>query len=360
MKRVLLIIICLFYILGKSQIDTNFLYNDWYLVKLEMRDGSKPFLSYKNSDSNYNFVIEHNNKYAMCNTESLFYYKVEPYISFRLTNNKMITSLESSLNIESLNQDSLILSQNILGQEKKDLLKFYLIRKDIIYNKELKKNINKDTLYANNILAPKYLDRLSYRTIKDLTYKKNTKPEKKPTYRFNGYIILDNLNKSSKVFLKEYKKDSIELITQKIKPLEKFENWDTSHLMNFKVIKIPFNFISYNNIKKTTQSLGEVFQLFSLEYQENSYGPSIEEIRKSYEYYTKGVSYYQAQNLEKAAEYFELSFKENKHNLDAYYNYSAIKFENKQIEEACKIWEFLKNEGQKEAEKFYNEKCIKK
>jgi len=120
-----------------------------------------------------------------------------------LKNNELITSPGSSLLIEKLTADSLILSQKIENMEEMDLLKYHLIPFNKVLSDRAEIFKEKDTLIANPILGPSFRKNLSIRTIKNIT---STNPYlKNPIldYRFNGFILIDLQNRKITITLKD-------------------------------------------------------------------------------------------------------------------------------------------------------------
>ncbi|KPH14575.1 lipopolysaccharide assembly protein LapB [Chryseobacterium sp. ERMR1:04] len=327
---------------------------------MEMKDGSKPFLLKNIPDKNYNIIIE-KNSYSLVNDYTLFdtQRSLKFNTHYTLVKNILVTSSESSLTIEKLDKDSLILSQNIKGFEAKDLHKYFYVRKDILLQNL--ENNKKDTLVATSVSGPRPKFSITKRHLKDLTRQKPLPlTERSMNYRFNGNIYINLQSNSISIELKDYEKSFINNIEKKYKELTKLSNWNLSSVKRFKIIKIPFAFESYYELSDEVESYGEVYHFYSTDF--NSFldnSPSREQLANSNSFFKKGVEEYQKNNLELAVDLFEKAYKVNPHNLDAYYNSASISFAIGKTEKACKILEYLKLEGQKTAENDYNSKCQK-
>ncbi|MCS3528712.1 lipopolysaccharide assembly protein LapB [Chryseobacterium sp. JUb7] len=340
-----------------SQIEHNHLINEWYIYKIEMQDGSKPFLLKDIHSSKHYSIIIDKTDYYLVNDQQLIETRKDPVFKtkYNLIGNKLITSPESYLTIEKLNKDSLILSQNIKGFESKDLQRYYYVRKVLAIEEEIKKNEKKDTLRATSILGPRFRPFLIRRMLKDLT---NTKPlkEKLPNFKFNGYILINLKRETIDIKLNEYDKNFINEINLKNQQFYKFSNWNFSSVSNFEVIKIPFSFVSYYTLDTEIETYGDVCNLFTLHFL-TDFDPTYEEVKKSTALFTKALQEYKKNNYTKAIEFFDLSYQINPKNLDAYYNSADINFALGEKNRACKIWHYLKLEGQKFAENQYELNC---
>ncbi|WP_172278627.1 tetratricopeptide repeat protein [Chryseobacterium sp. LAM-KRS1] len=360
MRTIFVLLLILLFSSCNAQFDKNNLINDWYLYKLETKDGSKPFLLKNISEKNYNIIINKND-YLLVNNQTLFssFRDSRFKTNYNLIQNRLVTSSESSLTIEKLGKDSLILSQNIKGFEAKDLLRYFYVRKDIVLQNEIKKNLNKDTLIANNILSPTFKNPLSTRQLKDLTITKPFSVKDRPiNYKFNGYIFINVQTKTVTIKLISFDNELLDQINKKSKDLIKFNNWDVASLNNFKIIKIPFAFESYYKLSKEIESYGEIYSFYSIDFNSNNEeNISYQQTQKSSSLFNQALLEYQNKNYIKSIELFDQAYKYNPKKLDAYYNSAAINFGIGKKEEACKIWEYLKNEGQKIAESEYNLKC---
>lgn len=359
MKKLIALTFFLVSFYAFSQIKEDFLYNDWYLVKLEMKDGSKLFMKENYYDKDKIYTIRKD--YYISKDMRNYYRNLENYkVKYKLNKNKMVTHEETSLTIEKLTRDSLILSQNILGKEDKDLERYYFIPVKTIINAEVEKYKNADTLVASNIFTPIFNNNFFHRTVRDMESKKDYQKSPIKNYRFNGYIYLNTKEKKINTILLDFNPEFTNEINQKLKYINNYKNWDINNLEKYPFIKIPFVFISYYQKKEKTESWGEIFTLYSINYDNVFFQDKVsyDQLVKGNEYFGEAMKYYQKKNFIKSIEFFKKSYKENFRNLDAYYNYAELNFITGNKDEACKMWNFLKNEGQKSAEKDYQLKCI--
>lgn len=179
-------------------------------------------------------------------------------------------------------------------------------------------------------------------------------------FKFNGYILINTVDKKINYILDSYDAKLSQIIKEKIKPLLNISNWDISSLKNFKTIKVPFAFISYYNLNTEIESYGELYNFYSLDFDfANDYGPSIQQLQESDNFFKSALEQYKNNNLHKSIELFDRSAKANPKNLDAYYNSASINSAVGDKAEACKIWKFLKDEGQIVAKNEYDSKCVK-
>lgn len=345
-----------------AQAEKDLLKGEWYMYKIETKDGGRPFLLKNIRNKNFNIIINQSN-YILVNDQDLFSPKNKVGIpsNYTLIKNFLVTSPESSLSIDKLTKDSLILSQNIRNFEKKDLQRYYYVRKDIVWNNEMRKNVNKDTLTATNILNPEFKLNLNKRTIKPLSMGKPLNEKNRNiNFKFNGYIIINTIDKKIDYILNSYNDEFSYVINEKIKQLLNINNWDISLLKNFKIIKVPFAFTSYYDLKNEIESYGELYNLYSLDFNfADDNGPTLLQLEESNKSFKSAIEQFKNNNFNKAIELFDHSAKVNPKNIDAYYNSAAINFSIGRKTEACKTWEFLKNEGQIIAENEYNSKCAK-
>lgn len=359
MKKLITLTLFLVFFYGFSQIQEVLLYNDWYLVKLEMKDGSKLFMKENYYDKDKVYTIRKD--YYVSRDMSNYYRNLENFkVKYKLNKNKMVTHEETSLTIEKLTRDSLILSQNILGNEDKDLERYYFVPVSRKINAEVEKYKNADTLVASNIITPIFNNTFFRRTIRDMESKKDYQKNPIKNYRFNGYIYLNTKEKTINTILLDYNPEYTNEINQKLKYINNYKNWNINNLEKYSVIKIPFVFISYYQKKEKTESWGEIFTLYSVNYDDVFFQDKVSytQLVTGNEYFGEAMKYYQNKNFPKAIEYFKKSYTENYRNLDAYYNYAELNYSTGHKEEACKTWDFLKNEGQKSAEKDYQLKCL--
>lgn len=342
-----------------AQIDSKNLYQDWYAVKIEMKDGSKPFLKKPTYLLNYGFRID-KDSYRFDEINKLQQKQSSP-IPYVLRNDEMQTSPESALVIEKLNKDSLILSQSIKNIAENDLTRYYLVSLKKLKQERLAQFKGKDTLISNPILNPPFKNNLSKKDIKSA--KMVSLPEnKRKNFRLNGFILLDVKNRKAEGFLEDFNPEfKVENKNVLSNLTGNFNDWDVSQFRDFKFIKVPFSYLQFYQIEKTLISFGEIYSLNIADYDlvpSNKItlgSPNVE----SADYFEAAVKAYKKNKLKDAARLFEKSFKSNERNLNAYYNFAEISFRLRNIEKACEIYQFLIDEGQKPAVKEFNQKCVK-
>ncbi|MBF8456621.1 hypothetical protein IV494_05440 [Kaistella sp. G5-32] len=359
-------IVYLFLILNvgflSAQIDTKLLYQDWYAVKVEMKDGSRPFKKEKFVFKDYCISIDKNN-YYLGKVDAILSHKSNPAIKYSLIGRKLLTSSESSLNIDKLTADSLILTQNISQTDPKDLERYVLIPLKKLVDDKIAEQKGKDTLVANSFLHPEFKNfKYTNRSIK--TISKSNPYTKNPTlnFRFSGFVILDLENKKVTATANKYDEKFKKEVDEQLRLLDNsYKNWNLSKLNGYKYVKIPFAFIHYYEKKEDLESSGDLLNLYSLDFNDIFITAeiSLAQLEESGKFFTSAVSAYQRKNYAESLKLFQKAFQTNNTYLDAYYNFAEINFAYGSKKEACTTWLFLKDEGQKIAEKSYNSKCLK-
>jgi len=342
MKKLLFIINLFSFANAFSQINPKLLYNDWYLCKTEMKDGSKPFLKPHYIDENTVFTIRKN--YFLTRSMQKYYHDFEDFkVPFNLVKDEIISNKDSSYKIEKLTLDSLIITKNLIILKEE---KFFEKLDTLIIKNDILSPIFKNTFFTTHIRTkrpenPKIIEN---------------------NFRFKGYIIFDNQNKKIDIKITDFNPNDQKNIDEKLKIIRKYKNWEiVSKSKRF--IKLPFAFISFfDKTDTTSESWGEVLQLYAENYDQVFLTDKTYDIKiEGNKWYKEGVIAFQKNQIKKAADCFKKSFEVNIRMLDSYYNYAIINYENlKNKNEACKIWKFLKDNGQKEAEAEYNQKCINK
>lgn len=362
MKKILHLLLILNVGFLSAQINSKFLYKDWYAIKVEMKDGSKPFKKDKFVFKDHCISID-KNYYYIGKVDLILAKKANSTIKYTLVGNKLETSSESSLNIDKLTADSLILTQNIAQTDDKDLERYILIPLEKLVKEKLAEQKGKDTLIANSFLHPEFKNfRNTNRSIRNIS---KTNPfTKNPTvdFRFNGFVLLDLENKKVTATAKQYDEKFKKEVDEQLRLLDySFKNWNVSNVKEFRFVKIPFAFIHYYKKEEDLESSGDLLNLYSLDYNEIfiSAEVGLDQLEKSGKFFTSAVSAYQRKNYTESIKFFQKAYQTNKTYLDAYYNYAEINFAHGSKEEACETWLYLKNEGQKIAEKSFLEKCQK-
>lgn len=359
MKKLLFAILFLQFIPLYAQADTQYLINDWYLTNVEMKDGSKIFLRDANYLKNWGFKFE-KKIYSFNDVQRLEERNGFP-ITYLLKQNEIITAPDSSLLIEKLTADSLILSQKIENMEDKDLFRYYLVPLKQVRQLRFEEVKGKDTLAASPILGPVFKNGLSKRNISTVDPEHPANTKENSNYRFNGELIFDINQKKVTFSIKDFEAQNKKEIEKKIEYLTTARNWNFTGAKDFKYATIPFSFVHYYKKSGKNETFGDVYTLYTSDYNDAFITEKIGlgDIEESNKYFDFAVLQYQKKNYKEAINLFEKSFQINKRNLNAYYNFAAMTYSTGNKEKACETYKFLKEEGQKAAEKEFNQKCLK-
>lgn len=359
MKKIVLLLLLALVSTLSGQVDTKLLVQDWFITKVSMKDGSRLFMKPKNEMDNFGFTFD--KRFYMYGDINRIERKYAAPISYTLKKNEITTSPGSGLLIEKLTEDSLILSQKIENMEQRDLLRYYMVPLNQLREELKDKNKGKDTLVASTLLSPVFLKSLYSRHVRILDGSRSPSKSEMAPYRFNGELFFD-LSKNNIEVHFENKDDQFKILIQKkTEFLTTTKNWDISSVKEFKYVKIPFSFIHYYESKSDSESFGDVYTLYSKDYNDVFISEEIEiaKMDESQRYYESGVKEYTRKNYKEAFTFFAKSIKANKRNLNAYYNFAILAFLGGDKKMGCETYKFLKDEGQREAEKLYNDKCIK-
>lgn len=361
MKKIFYLFLTLNFGILSAQIDTKLLQKDWYITKLEMKDGSKPFQKKESFMQNYGLRIE-SDQYKLGEMNSLHIKSHIPLYYF-LRGNVMETSPESGMLVEKLTSDSLIVSQKIDKMEENKLMRYYLIPLSKARNQRMVLFKGKDTLISNPILNPYFKNKLTKKEFKTSNGKVSFSKKQKQNFQFNGYLLLDLTQKKATAVLNDYDSNYSTEVEEIIKNLtENFSDWNVAPFADFKFIKVPFSFKRHFQITKSLYTYGDIYTLNSDEipaYEVSFINTEEQEEITSNKYFSLGVQDYEQKKYESAASNFEKSYIANRRNLQAYYNYAALSLIIGNKIKACETYEFLKDQGQKPAEKIFSEKCLK-
>lgn len=341
-----------------GQVDSQLLLQDWFITKVNMKDGSRIFLKPPNDMQNFGFRFE-KKIYTYANINRIESKSTLP-ISYHLKNNEIISSPGSALLIEKLTPDSLILSQKIENMSERDLLRYHMVPLNKIREQLYEENKEKDTLLASALLGPVFLNRFDLRTVKILDGSKSPSKSEILPYKFNGEVFFDLTNKKIDVIIEDNNDDKVnKLIQKKIDIIALKKNWSTSGLQDFKYVKVPFSFIHYYENTSDYESFGDVYTFYSKNYNDAFITEEIgmASLEESQRYYESGVKEFTRKNYKEAFTLFAKSIKANKRNLNAYYNFAMLAFLGGDKKIGCDTYKFLKAEGQIDAEKLYSEKC---
>ena len=328
MKKIFYLVLILQIGFLSAQIDTKVLYQDWYAVKVEMKDGSKPFKKEKFVFKDYCISIDKNN-YYLGKTNEILTKKANATVKYSLKGNKLMTSSQSSLIIDKLTNDSLILTQDIIGIDVKDLQRYFLVPLKQIVDKKREEQFGKDTLVANSFLFPEFKKRISNRLIRNISKANPFTKNPVQNYRFTGIILLDLKNKKVTANAYEYDEKFKTEVDKQLRYLDNsFNNWDISNLKQFKFIKIPFAFIHYYEKQPDLESSGDLYNFYSLDFADVFVTSEIglSQLEESGKFFASAVSAYQMKNYVESIKLFQKAYQTNNTYLDAYYNYAEINF----------------------------------
>lgn len=359
MKKLIYLFLLLKLTTLSAQIDSKYLVNDWYLTKSEMKDGSRIFVKPLNYLDNYGFRFT-KKTYSFNDIQRLEENNGFP-ITYLLKKNELWTSPGSSLVIEKLTTDSLIIVQKIENMEDKDLLRYYLVPLKKVRQNRFDELKGSDTLLASKILGPVFKNGLRKGTIRTIDEMHPVTTSQVANYRFNGTLLFDLEKKSVVASLKNFDNNFKRKIEEKLQFLTTPKNWNFSGADGFKYAKIDFAFIHYYKMEGQNESFGDIYNLYSNDFEDVfiTEKTGLADVEESNKFFNFAISAFQKKNYQEALSFFEKSFTNNNRNLNAYYNFAAINYSLGNIEKACKTYKFLKEEGQKSAEKIYIEKCQK-
>lgn len=360
MKKFYLLLLLLCTYSAFAQIDSKLLVDTWYVADATMKDGSKIFLKPSNHLKNYGFEFR---KKSYCLYDlHLLQQGFGVQIPYVLRGNELITSPESSLIIEKLTVDSMIVSQKIHNVDDKDLLRYYLVPLKKVRQEKYEAVKTKDTILATPLLGPFFTKNFNKRSIKTLDATHFVTEGETGEYKFNGTLLFDIEKKKIIPMLKNFDTNFKNSTHQKLQPLLQVKDWNFSNAKGFKYAQIPFSFIHYYTVKNGVESYGDLYTLYTDKYADVFISEEIGlvEISKSDQLFKSAIFEFNKMNYKKAADLFEQSFKANKRNLNAYYNFADLNYALGEVDKACEMYQFLSNEGQKTAQKIFNEKCNKK
>ena len=139
MKNIAAIIIVFVFNISFSQTNTINVIGKWIRYKEEIKDHSKPLYIIPNESAFLEYSISKN---KLCINSNPILKDSDLCVTAIIENNFIKTSPTSSYIIESIKQDSLILSERIDGITDDKLKRFYFVRSNSVFakNKEQFKN----------------------------------------------------------------------------------------------------------------------------------------------------------------------------------------------------------------------------
>ena len=348
MKKLLILTTILFFNLNFGQNNSSGIYGNWIKYKVEMKDGSKLLDRFLEDSTHIEYTIT---KTKLCINSNPTHKINESCLDYTLINNFIKTSQYSGFLIEKTTNDSLIISEKIDGLTDDKLKRLYFIKQEIVLSKFKEENKNKKNIIASKLFTPKINSAIELELNK--TFKNN----------FSNFELIGNL----KIYPKEKRiKTQIIFSTQKdssrIRTIKKiidnsFEKWNLTNFNDYESIELPF--VLKSEITKTYRGIKVIFFTNNLSELEKVYGGKLEDIRKSSEFFEKGIKAYQEKKYTKAIEYFTESYKIDPKNIDALYNKAAVYFESGNTENACIVWKEISELGQVNGIELYKNYCNK-
>lgn len=346
MRKVLFLITILFFNYTTGQIDISEITGNWIKFKSEMKDGSKLFSRFEEDSTYIEYTINLN---QLCVNSNPTHKTNQSCVNFTLINNLIKTSPSSGYIIEKIVNDTLTMCEKIDGFTNDKLRRYYLIKQDILIANFKDKYKNKKNIVASKLFTPKTESTIEIEL--NRAFKNN----------YSNFKLIGNL----KIFPKEKKiktqitystkKDSSSIRTVKKVIDSSFEKWNLNDFDDYETVELPF--IIKSEISKTYWGIKVIFFTKDLNELDIVFGGKLEDIRKSSEYFEKGIKAYQEKKYSKAIEYFTVSYKIDSKNLDALYNKAAVLFESGDKVNACNVWKEISNLGQVNGKDLYQNYC---
>tara|TARA_R110002050_G_scaffold300510_1_gene470237 strand:+ start:1106 stop:2155 length:1050 start_codon:yes stop_codon:yes gene_type:complete len=346
MNRTIIFILFFLCSIGHSQSKTNQLLDTWVNTKTEMKDGSK-YISFYSQEKRY-IEFTFNKDYYVLNSYPARLNQGEIQ-NYKLNIDRIIASPNFEFNIEKLTQDSLVISEQMVGLTDDKLKRYYLSRKSSLIKKAKKKNQNSINLLATQNFTPKYKGNLTL----DLN---NKLRNHKGTLEISGFLNLKPHERKAEVKVSKIESDSEIMTNYTIKILNKtYKKWNLKGFENYEMISIPFIIV----VRNVGRSRGCKIKFFSqlLNDLNVDYGKPYENMTESSKYFGLGIASYESRDFESAITNFTKSYEWDHSFLDALYNRAASYYENEQLDSACSDWKKLKELGQINGELLYNTNC---
>ena len=134
-----------------------------------------------------------------------------------------------------------------------------------------------------------------------------------------------------------------------------FEKWNMKDFKDYESIEIPF--VLKSEITKRYWGISVIFFTKDLTEFERSSGSTMENLRKSSDYFNKALVAYQEKRYSESIMYFTEAYNFDPKNIDALYNKAAVYFESGDKENACHVWLEISMLGQVNAKQLFLEKC---
>ena len=346
MKTIAAIIIVFVFNISFSQTNTINVSGKWIRYKEEIKDHSKPLYIIPNESAFLEYSISKN---KLCINSNPILKDSDLCVTAIIENNFIKTSPTSSYIIESIKQDSLILSERVDGITDDKLKRFYFVRSNSVFAKNKEQFENEKNIIANINFTPKTVVSIEAELNKMIT--KNSS-----SFELIGNILI--FPKESKIETQVTFSSKKE--TSKIKTIKKildssFQKWDLANFKEYESIEIPF---ILQCEKDRMNGIKIIYLTNDLEKFHFTVGsPTKRTSAKSQEYFIEGLKAYDNKDYTKAIECFDKSYNLNYLNIDALYNKAKIYFESGDKKNACKTWKKIMDLGQASGKELYQTNC---
>ncbi|RKR09264.1 hypothetical protein C8C83_0884 [Flavobacterium sp. 90] len=318
----------------------------WVKYKVEMKDGSDLFDRFVEDSAYAEYRIDQN---KLCINSNPIHRINESCLNFNLINNLMKTSQYGGFIIEKVSNDSLILSEQIEGLTDDKLKRLYFTKQEVVLAKYKEENKNKKNIIASKLFTPKTNTPIELDLNK--AFKNN----------YSNFELVGNLKiypaqkkvKTEITFWTQNDSSRIKLIKKVID--HSFEKWNLKDFQDYESIEIPF--VLKSEITKRYWGISVIFFTKDLTDFERNYGGKMEDLRKSSDYFNKGIAAYQEKRYSESITYFSESYYYDHKNIDALYNKAAVYFESGEKEKACKVWLEISMLGQANAKQLFLDNC---
>ncbi|MFC4479448.1 tetratricopeptide repeat protein [Flavobacterium chungangensis] len=346
MKKLFLVLSFLFFNINYGQINLSAIEGYWIKYKGEMKDGSDLSDGFTEDSGYMEYRI---NQRKLCINSNPVHKVNESCLDFTLINNFMKTSQYSGFVVEKATKDSLVLCEKIDGLADDKLKRAYFVRQEVIISKFKEENKNEKNIVASKLFAPKTNGTIEIDLNK--AFKNN----------YSNFELVGNLKiypdkkriKTEITFSTQKDSSRIRLVKKVIDGT--FEKWNLKDFKDYESIEIPF--VLKSEITKTFWGISVIFFTTDLTEFERIYGVEMKDIRKSSDYFNKGLIAYEEKKYLESIAYFSESYKFNSKNIDALYNKAAIYFESGDKENACKVWLEISILGQVEGKQLFLKNC---
>jgi tetratricopeptide (TPR) repeat protein len=346
MRKLFVIASLLFISSNYGQINLSAIQGYWIKYKGEMKDASDLSDGFTEESGYMEYRINQN---KLCINSNPIHRVNESCLDFTLIDDFMKTSQYSGYIVEKVTNDSLVLCEKIDGLADDKLKRSYFVKQELIISKLKEENKNVKNIVASKLFSPKTNGTIELDLNK--AFKNN----------YSNFELVGNL----KIYPeKKSIKTEITFSTQKdssrIKIVKKvidnsFQKWILKDFKDYESIEIPF--VLKSEITKTYWGIKVIFFTTDLSEFERISGVGMEDLRKSSDYFNKGLLAYEKKRYLESIAYFSESYKFNSKNIDALYNKAAIYFESGDKDNACKVWLEISILGQTEAKQLFLKNC---